>query len=120
MPQNLRDAYLDITHDPARLQTMFDRDVHRMVDFKDWTDEAIRSIQAPTLVMISDEDVTKPEHAVEMCRLLPHGRLIVLPGHHGAFLEQAGPLALSAAAMIEGFLGDPPPAIQRPGLDAVV
>jgi hypothetical protein len=66
MPRNLRDACLDITHDPARLQTMFDRDVQRMVDFKDWPDEAIRSIQAPapTAVMISDQDVTKPEHAV--------------------------------------------------------
>ena len=78
-----------------------------MVDFKDWPDEAISSIRAPTLVMVSDEDVTQPEHAVEMYRLLPHGRLIVLPGHHGAFLEQAGPLALSAAAMIDAFLGDP-------------
>ena len=106
MPQNLRDAYLDITHDSARLQTMFERDVQRMVDFKDWPDEAISSIRAPTLVMVSDEDVTQPEHAVEMYRLLPHGRLIVLPGKHGDFLEKAGPLSQAAAAMIEGFLGE--------------
>ncbi len=107
MPKNLRDAYLEITHDSARLETMFHRDVQRMKDFKDWSDDAIRSIQSPTLVIIADQDVTKPEHAVEMYRLLPHGRLIVLPGHHGEFLESAGPLPLLAAALVDEFLDAP-------------
>ncbi len=107
MPKNLRDANLAITHDSARLQRMFERDVARMKAFTDWPDAAIRSIQAPTLVMIGDEDVTKPEHAVEMYRTLPHARLIILPGKHGEFLESAGPLALCAAAMVDEFLDVP-------------
>lgn len=107
MPKNLRDANLAITHDSARLKRMFNRDVERMKAFTGWSDEAIRSIQAPTLVMIGDEDVTKPEHAVEMYRTLPHARLIILPGKHGEFLESPGELALCAAAMIGQFLDVP-------------
>lgn len=53
--------------------------------------EAIRSIKAPTLIIIGDSDIVRPEHAVEMFRLLgggvfgdavglPNSQLAVLPG----------------------------------------
>jgi pimeloyl-ACP methyl ester carboxylesterase len=107
MPKYLRDAYLGIDHnDSAGLEKMFHRDVQRMIDFKDWPDDSIRAIQSPALVMIADQDVTRPEHAVEMYRTLPHARLIVLPGHHGEFLEKGGPLTMCAAAMIDQFLDE--------------
>lgn len=51
-----------------------------MLEFQDWRPEDLRSIDAPTLILIGDADVVRPEHAVEMYRLLPHGRLAVLPG----------------------------------------
>jgi hypothetical protein len=35
------------------------------------------------------EDVVRPEHAVEMYRLLPHGRLAILGGSHGSYLGEA-------------------------------
>jgi pimeloyl-ACP methyl ester carboxylesterase len=38
-----------------------------MVDFKDWN-----TINAPALIIIDDDDVVRPEHAVEIFRLLPH------------------------------------------------
>jgi pimeloyl-ACP methyl ester carboxylesterase len=34
----------------------------------------------PTLVIVGDADVMRPEHAVEAFRLLPHAQLAVLPG----------------------------------------
>jgi len=49
MPGPLKEAYLAITHDNAGLLAMFNRDRHRMLHFKDWPDEEIRSIKAPTL-----------------------------------------------------------------------
>ncbi|MCK9278292.1 MAG: alpha/beta hydrolase [Methanoculleus sp.] len=60
-------------------------------EFRGWTPEEILSIRAPTLVIIGDSDVVRPEHAVEMFRLLgggvpgdiaglPASRLAVLPG----------------------------------------
>jgi pimeloyl-ACP methyl ester carboxylesterase len=60
-------------------------------ELPDWPPEAIRAIQAPTLIIIGDSDIVRPEHAVEMFRLLgggvagdvaglPRSRLAVLPG----------------------------------------
>ena len=37
-----------------------------MVEFKGWKVEDIRSINAPALIIIGDNDVVRPEHAVEM------------------------------------------------------
>ena len=79
-----------------------------MLEFKDWRPEDIQSIGAPTLVMIGDADIIRPEHAVEMFRLLPHGQLAVLPGtDHMTIVKRAG----WQVSMIEAFLDAPP----RPG-----
>ena len=89
MPQIYKDEYLKITHDSAALLNMFHKDVQRMQNFTDWKEAEIRSIQAPTLVVIGDQDLPLPEHAAEMSRLLPHGRLAILPGTHGKYLGEA-------------------------------
>lgn len=88
MPQELKDAYPKVSPDPIGLQTMFDRDVLRMLDFKDIKDDDIRSITVPTLILISDQDVATPEHAVEMDRLIPKSRLLILPGGHGKYMGE--------------------------------
>ena len=41
--------------------------------FAGWPPEDIRAISAPTLVVIGDSDVIRPEHAVELFRLLGGG-----------------------------------------------
>ncbi|WP_259070327.1 alpha/beta fold hydrolase [Mucilaginibacter sp. X4EP1] len=89
MPQLYRDEYLKINHDSARLINMFNKDVQRMENFKDWTDEQIKSIKASALIVIGDHDLPKPEHAVEMYRLIPNSRLAILPGAHGEYLGEA-------------------------------
>jgi len=67
---------------------MFDRDVARMIAFKDIDDAKIKSIQAPALVLGGDTDVVRPEHALELSRALPHGQLAILPGGHGDYLGE--------------------------------
>ncbi len=89
MPQVYKDAYLSIPgNTQAGLQNMHDKDAQRMQNFKDWNPEDIKAIQAPTLIVVSDQDVVLPEHAIEMSRLLPHGRLVIMPGSHGAFMGE--------------------------------
>ncbi|RVU00637.1 alpha/beta hydrolase [Mucilaginibacter limnophilus] len=88
MPQGLKDAYLEITNSPERLQIMHDRDALRMQTFEDWSDNDIQGIKAPTLVISADRDVVKPEHAVQMFKLLPNAKLIILPGQHGEYLGE--------------------------------
>src|SRR4051812_16047181 len=50
MPQPLRDAFLKINRDSVALQNMFEKDVARMMTFKDWSDDDLKSIKAPVLV----------------------------------------------------------------------
>jgi pimeloyl-ACP methyl ester carboxylesterase len=88
MPQELQAAYRKVAPHPEQLQTFHDKCVHRMLEFKDWPPEDIRSIAAPTLLMIGDADSVRPEHAVEMFRLLPRAQLAVLPGGHGAYIGE--------------------------------
>jgi pimeloyl-ACP methyl ester carboxylesterase len=58
-----------------------------------WPEDAIRAIASPTLVVLGDSDGVRPEHAVELFRLLgggvfgdvaglPKSQLAVLPGTH--------------------------------------
>jgi pimeloyl-ACP methyl ester carboxylesterase len=113
MPKVYQDEYFKINNDPARLQNMFDKDVQRMRTFKDWKDDEIRSIQAPALIVIGDQDLPLPEHAVEMYRLIPQSRLAILPGTHGSYMGEAmTPDAGSKvpklfAAMLDEFLNAP-------------
>ena len=88
MPQPLKDAYLVANNDPKGLQKMFERDVARMKSFKDISDAAIKSIQAPTLVINGDKEVILAEHAMELSRVLPHAQLAILPGGHGDYIGE--------------------------------
>jgi pimeloyl-ACP methyl ester carboxylesterase len=82
------------------------------------SDQTIRSIKAPTLVIIGDSDIIRPEHAVEMFRLLgggisgdtpaglPNSQLAVLPGtSHTMVVGRADWLV----SMITEFLDAPMP-----------
>lgn len=106
MPAELREAYLKVAAHPEQLQTFFDKGVKRMLEFKDWRPEDIRSIRAPTMVLIGDSDIVRPEHAVEMFRLLPYAQLAVLPlTDHMTLLKRTDWLV----SMIEMFLDAPMP-----------
>ena len=89
MPQPLKDAFLRVTPDSARLRTMHDKDAERMRNFADVPDDLVRSVRAPTLIVIGDRDIVRPEHAVELTRLMPDARLLVLPAGHGDYLGEA-------------------------------
>ena len=49
-------------------------------DWKGWTDDEVRSVTAPTLLVIGDQDFVRLDHAAEMLDLFPDSRLAVLPG----------------------------------------
>ncbi len=81
-------------------------------------EEDIAGIAAPTLVVLGDSDVVRPEHAVELFRLLgggvpgdlvglPSSQLAILPGTtHGTIVLEPTDQLL---AMIEPFLSAPMP-----------
>ncbi|WP_161596699.1 alpha/beta fold hydrolase [Chitinophaga vietnamensis] len=113
MPKPYQEAFLhDNPGDTAGLRAMFEKDRNRMVAFKGWDDAVIKNIQAPTLVAVGDQDAVLAEHAVAMYRLLPKGRLMILPGRHGEcigeVLFQTDPKVYQATvALFEDFLQTP-------------
>jgi pimeloyl-ACP methyl ester carboxylesterase len=113
MPQPLKDAFLAVTPDPQKLRAMHDRDLERMQHFVETSDEDVRSIRAPTLVIAGDRDVPTVEHALELTRLLPQARLIVLPSGHGEYLGELDVAQKGSrypewtAALVEQFLDGP-------------
>ena len=74
MPQPLKDAFLRVNPDAQQLKTMHDKDAARMLNFKDVPDALVGSVRAPTLIVLGDQDIVKPEHAVELSRRIrAHG-----------------------------------------------
>jgi pimeloyl-ACP methyl ester carboxylesterase len=88
MPPLLKTEFLKVNPDSARLQNMFEHDRDRMINFKGWTDEQIKSISVPTLLINGDSEVITLEHAVEMHRLISHSQLAILPGGHGTYMGE--------------------------------
>ena len=89
MPQPLKDAFLKVTPDPQKLRQMYERDIERMRSFRDVPDADVASVKIPVLIMSGDRDVPTIEHAVELTRLFPQARLVILPGGHGDYLGEA-------------------------------
>ncbi len=88
MPKPLQEAYVKVAADKNQLQVMHDKDKNRMLNFRDWTDDDLRTIKAPALIMVADHDVMTVEHTVAMSHLIPNSELMVLPGIHGSFIGE--------------------------------
>jgi len=88
MPKPLQDAFLKINPDTNALLTMHNKDRDRMIAFPDWSDDDLRSIKAPALIINGDKDVVTNEHALKMSRMIPNAELMILPGVHGACLGE--------------------------------
>lgn len=112
MPQPYKDEYLKINPDTNALHRMYERDVARMQSFPDISEEQLRSIKAPAFIIMGDKDVTTPEHAAEMHRLIPRSRLAIIPGGHGEYIgemtmPQDSVLIAATVSLINKFLNEP-------------
>ncbi len=110
MPRVYQETYLRVAPHPEKLQVMHDKCAQRMVHFRDIPDSDLQSIQSPTLIVMADQDVATPEHAVEMHRLIPGSRLAIFPGGHGDYMGEITTLqpgkapALVILPVLEAFL----------------
>ena len=110
------EEYLRLAPRPEDFARLFEKKTQMDRQIKDFSEEAIRGIKAPTLLIIGDSDFIRPEHAVEMFRLLgggvfgdspaglPNSQLAVLPGtSHVTIVDRVDWLA----SMIDSFLDAP-------------
>ena len=112
-----REEYDRIAPHPEDFPTLVAKLKELDLTFVGWPPEDIQAIEAPTLVITGDSDVVRPEHAVEMFRLLgggvagdlaglPNTQLAVLPGTtHLGLMNRADWLF----SMIGEFLDAPMP-----------
>ena len=106
------DAYVRVAPDPSQWTTLVAKNVALDASFEGWTADQVRGIQVPTMLIIGDADIVRPEHTVEMFRLLGGGvngdlggvsrsRLAILPGtSHSGVIDRFDWLA----PMITDFL----------------
>lgn len=112
MPQPLKDAFLRVTPDPAKLKVMHDKDLERIRNFKDVPDSQVKSVKADVMLLSGDKDVPTLQHLAELAKLLPKSTVVVLPGGHGDYLGEivAPPqpeLVSATAAIVDNFLSKP-------------
>lgn len=109
------DEYTRIAPDPGAFNRLFAKKTAMDRGIKDIPAEVIQSVEAPTLLIIGDSDIVRPEHAVELFRLLgggvagdmvglPRSQLAVLPGTTHVTVVARADLLLAA---IPPFLDAP-------------
>jgi len=88
-PGPLKDAYGRSAPDARQLPLLVATVTKLLTEFPGWRPEDLRAIGAPTMIIIGDHDFIRPEHAVQMLRLIPNAQLAVLPGAgHDAIIER--------------------------------
>jgi len=110
------EEYTRIAPHPEDFAKLFAKKTQMDQQTKDLPSETIRAIKAPTLFIIGDSDLVRPEHAVEMFRLLgggvfgdtpsglPNSQLAILPGtSHVTLVDRVDWLV----SMIDAFLDAP-------------
>ncbi len=113
-------AYQRVAPNPGDWHRLIAKEMQLTSEFKDWPAQDIQAIKSPTLIIIGDSDIIRPEHAVEMFRMLgggvpgdlyglPRSQLAVLPGTTHVTLVDRVEWLLS---MIPAFLDSPAPEAQ--------
>jgi hypothetical protein len=100
--------YTRVAPHPENWSKLVQKSVEAVTEFKGWQKKDLRTINAPTLVMVGDRDIVRAEHAVELYRLIPQATLAILPAtdHIGILFQRAEWLT----AMMSDFLDAAPPA----------
>ena len=94
-------AYDAVAPNPDDLFPFLERLQPVVHDLAGWTADEIRSIAAPTFLVIGDRDFVRLDHAAEMLDLFPDCRLAVLPAtRHTEVMQRADMLR----ALVEPFL----------------
>ena len=110
------EEYLRIAPQPEDFAKLFVKKTQMDQQTRDLSDEAIRGIKSPTLLVVGDSDLVRPEHIVEMFRLLgggvfgdmaaglPNSQLAILPGTSHVSLVRRTELLIP---IINAFLDKP-------------
>jgi pimeloyl-ACP methyl ester carboxylesterase len=94
-------AYAAVAPDPGRFEAAAEKTVGLVHGFKGWTDDQLRGIDVPVLILIGDTDFILVPNAAEAADLIPQGQLAVLPGTTHVGMTRSALLP----TVVEAFLG---------------
>jgi pimeloyl-ACP methyl ester carboxylesterase len=112
-----RQAYERVAPDPGAWPRLVQKITQMDRSFAGWSLDQLKSLNAPVLLIIGDSDIVRPEHTVDMFRLLgggvmaevsgfPESQLAILPRtSHVGLLDRAEWLL----SMVTDFLDAPMP-----------
>ena len=100
--QAMRDAYAAVAPDPGHFDAAGEKVGGLVHTFGGWTDDQLRGIEVPVLVLIGDTDFILVPNAVEAVALLPDAQLAVLPGTTHMDVTRSGLVAPVVAAFLRG------------------
>ncbi|MYV99735.1 alpha/beta hydrolase [Streptomyces sp. SID3343] len=99
--KEMYDAYVRVAPDPGRFEAALAKTSALVTALPGWTDDELRSITAPTLLLLGDTDFVRIEHAVAMRDLIPNAQLALLPGTTHMDVMRRVDVVLP---IVEGFL----------------
>lgn len=110
------DEYRAIAPRPDEFGRLLERTKEIDGNIPVYTEDQVRGITAPTLLVAADSDIVRPEHTVQMFRLLgggkvgdiegmPQSQLAIVPGTSHTTLVQAADVVLP---VVTDFLAEPP------------
>lgn len=114
----IEEAYQRLSPNPEAFPMLVAKLTEMGSNVQSWSDETIRGIAAPTLIIVGDSDNIRPEHALDLFHLrgggvpgdltgLPDAQLAVIPGAtHVSIMFRTQLLAM----LVNEFLDPPPPA----------
>jgi pimeloyl-ACP methyl ester carboxylesterase len=105
-PAVLKEPYDRMSPDPSQWPVLVTKIKNMGRDFKGYSAAELKTIKAQALVMMGDRDGVRPEHAVEMYRLIPKAQLAIFPGGDHFILFQSPDKVL---AVLAPFLQAPMP-----------
>jgi pimeloyl-ACP methyl ester carboxylesterase len=76
----MREAHARVAPRPEDFDAMAEKTSSMVHAFGGWSDSQLRSISAPTLLLVGDTDFVPLDHAVDMFKQIPDAELAVLPG----------------------------------------
>jgi pimeloyl-ACP methyl ester carboxylesterase len=101
--RSFEEAYRAVAPDPDHFSA-FEAKLGAFVGgLPGWSDDELRELTGPVLVLLGDDDFVRVEHAAHMQELLPDARLAVVPGAtHVGLLHEAD----LVVPILRRFLGD--------------
>lgn len=88
-PEVLKAPYERMSPNPSQWPVLVTKIKNMGRDFKGYPPAELKTIKAQVLIMMGDREGIRPEHAVEIYRLIPNSQLAIFPGGDHFMLWQS-------------------------------